>query len=151
MTKSSSSKPVTVKYDKNDLQAMLKVLQPDFKRIIKEGVLEYGQLSARLLYEHLTPAEVTTLVNHTTKSRPPERALGHRVRTSDIQEEVPLQSYQALNDKELLTEALLARILAGVSTKHPTKASGKKIQKKHYFLQHQRYFSLWSKAMQKSR
>lgn len=136
MKKSSSSKPVTVKYDKNDLQAMLKVLQPDFKRIIKEGVLEYGQLGAKLLYELLMAAEVTTLCGE-----PYERKAGRqnvrwgsepgkarasggkttverpRVRTSDMQEEVPLQSYRALNDKELLTEALLARILAGVSTR----------------------------------
>ena len=148
MRKSSSPGTASVKYDKNDLQAILKVLQPDFKRIIKEGVLEYGQMGARLLYELLMAAEVTTLCGEPYErnsgrqgsrwgSEPGKARAGGgkttverpRVRTSNGESEIPLESYEALNKTELLTEALLARLLAGVSTRRYSSTIDKSLRK----------------------
>lgn len=139
MGTSSTGSLEPVKLPKNQMQKLVSLLQLDFKSVIQEGVHEYIQHGARFLIELLMAAEVTELCgdrhersrkrkNVRWGSEPGTAILGGgkaavdrpRVRTLDKQAEVQLDTYKAFNERGLLTEPLMARLLAGVSTRRYT-------------------------------
>jgi putative transposase len=140
MRKSSYSKNAGVKVSAKQREALLDVLQPDVKTIVREGVERYIGGGTRLLLELLMHAEARELCGRRyTRSnarktvrwgsergtaimdgakRPVERPR-IRVKRNLIENagEVELETYKAMHRTELLDGPLVASILAGVSAR----------------------------------
>lgn len=139
MSRSSSSKGKSVKYSRNELEELVRLLAPDFKEIIRAGVNDYVADATRVVLEALMHSEVwqrcgapysreqrdlvrwgteegTAVVegSKTEVQRPRVRRADNRNGTGG---EVQLETYQAMNERELIEKPLMARILAGVSTR----------------------------------
>ena len=126
--------------DSEQREAVLKAVNLDLKEVVAEGINEYIENGAKLLLELLMQAEVETLcgTNHQrfeqrkhvrwgsesgtavvgglrrSVVRPRVRAL----RSPRGNAEVQLETYKAMNIKELVDGPLTAAILAGVSTRN---------------------------------
>ena len=141
MSRSSSSKDKNVKYSREQQEELVKLLAPDFKDIIRAGVNEYVADATRVVLEALMQSEVWQRCG-APYSREEKRDLVRwgteegtavvdgakrevqrpRVRRADNRNgsggEVQLETYQAMNERELIEKPLMARILAGVSTRN---------------------------------
>ena len=140
MNRSSSKERKGVKHSATELEQVMKLLAPDFRQIIEKGVNEYLAEASKVVLEALMQSEVWQICG-APYSRTPERqavrwgseeglaivdgakiSVGKpRVRQgkdgSGGEREIQLETYQAMNSRELVEKPLLARILAGVSTR----------------------------------
>ena len=140
MSKSSRHRGSTVKVTKKKQGELLNTLQLDLERIVKEGVSEYINDGSKFMLQLLMEAEATERCGEryrhdsqrdfvrwgsetgtalvaggkTEVVRPRVRAAENRSGTGG---EVELDTYKAMNNKLVFTEQLMARILAGVSTR----------------------------------
>lgn len=136
----------------DERQAVLRALNLDLKAVVADGINEYLDTGAKLLLELLMQAEVETLcgkkhersqnrknVRWSTEDgtalvdgckrsvrRPRVRAL----RSLRGSREVQLETYKAMNSKNLIDGPLTATILAGVSTRNYQKIFARGLEAK---------------------
>jgi transposase-like protein len=149
MSKSSTSKSVTVKHAKLP-ENLAELLRPDLTEIIQQGLNDYIADGVRLLLELLMQAEAnlrcgdryarngqreasrwgtekgTGIVfgQNTPVQRP--RLRNGRQGSTELQ----LETYRAMNKGELIDDRLMSSILAGVSTRRYATTIAKELRSK---------------------
>ncbi len=149
MKKSSQKQQPLVNLTPRQLKTLSDLLSLDFEKVITDGVYGFLADGARLLNRVLMEAEVSTLcgerysrdqqrvgvrwgsepgsvVVHGTK----DEIVKPRVRQSRGGPEIPLATYEALNNKGGLDEKFLASVLAGVSTRRYATTVEKELRKR---------------------
>jgi transposase-like protein len=136
MSKSSNDKDRKVNLTGKRAGKLLGLLGPDYKAIIRAGVDEHIANGIRFMLEILMQAEVQVRCGgwYERKEEDENKRWGSekgtaiacgqktdvsrpRIRTGKNGQEVQLETYKAMNERELLDEKLMASILAGVSTR----------------------------------
>lgn len=121
-------------------KAVLNALNADVESVVSEGITEFLERGAKLLLKLLMQAEVETLCGEKNErfdgrgfvrwgseqgtalvggyKRSIERPRVRALRAFDESAEVQLETYKAMNTKELVEGPLTAAILSGVSTRN---------------------------------
>lgn len=138
--------------DSEQREAILNALNLDLKAVVADGISEYLGNGAKLLLELLMQAEVETLcgklyersehrsnVRWSTENgtawvdgskRSVRRPRVRAIRSLNDSREVQLETYKAMNSKNLIDGPLTATILAGVSTRNYQKIFARGLEAK---------------------
>lgn len=147
MDKSSNGKNKNVNLSAKQAQKVLAVLALDFKDIIRTSVDEHIADGIRFLLEVLMQAEAQARCGNWYGRKKPgesmrwgtEKGTAHafgqktavrRPRIRGSKGELQLETYQAMNNGEVINEKLMANILAGVSTRRYATVIAKELRSK---------------------
>ena len=151
MKRSSTIKAGSVKLSAKQQEQLVSTLRLDYKQVIKQGVNDYVEKLGIVLLEALMSAEIAELCGEFYKH---DQERTHvrwgsqkgmavvdggkvavqkpRVRKgwNGMEGEVELESYQAMNNKKLFDEQLLAKVIAGVSSRSFANTVTKAVRKR---------------------
>lgn len=136
MARSSRKRAKSVKFSKERLDSLTKLLVDDVVQIISTGVRGWLSERGSLLAQLLLNAEVLTIAGERYSRDGDKQAARHgsqpgsvllmeqrvpvdkpRVRTKGGASEIELEIYKQLNDKTFLNEQAAAKLLSGTSTR----------------------------------